>query len=71
MSAVVQHIINLRKQDTYYQTTMGPSAMNNGGDNGGLLKGITGTLWYGFKWQHVIPQKETFPNSACDYTRIR
>lgn len=32
MLAVLQYIINLRKQDTYYQTTMGPSTVNNGGD---------------------------------------
>lgn len=32
MLAVLQYIINLSKQDTYYQTTMGPSKMNNGGD---------------------------------------
>lgn len=69
MLAVVQYIINLRKQDTYYQTTMGPSTMNNGGDNGSLLKGIIGTPWYQFKWQNVITQNQTIPNSACDYTR--
>lgn len=32
MLAVLPYIINLRKQDTYYQTAMGPSTMNNGGD---------------------------------------
>jgi len=38
MLAVLQRVINLRKQDTYYQTTTGPSTMNNGGDTAAFWK---------------------------------